>query len=1182
MIKMIKNNYRVLLALSLMLCFFSSAYAQTDKLTLMWGDESGFTNVDDLGNVTNWSINTDTRQIQVVASFANTGVTGDRVIIVRIPRGFKIQSYSAKTGTVPPAGVSAIDVGSEVDAKLNSSVLTALDGLPFVNQSISGYTGVGTSSETPYHNMDGMVTYNCSSQCDNISLTLALTIDQMILPYNATSTVLPEIKVSMSNSTSSPAFNKEVGVTVTAIDLLLASLLSPSPGVLNSGSSGRQIPGIVNPSDPSGNTGTVPTFITGFGYGAQYISRHYAETDTFKTTYPLGVQYQGFDIGGISNDWWRDLSNTTAFSDGLGGTKVYASGHLTVSVDLINRIVTYALKNTCNSYTGGINPLIRSYWTATVDGTNIKWTTNGADNRVDFVTSMIETGGALINNPQRRVAPTNAVYLYMAKPQVKITLLPQNRTIRDLNAYAKDKIEADFPYNQMLGSFAVNNEGPTQPENITYTFEFPNSPQVQGVSIVAAQTSDNTISVTGKTNTNRTITYSGAPVRAANCLQLTPQLLGLTSDEFLTQLAVTQNTLSVTTYNATTTYNAINYFGKWVDGQEGDVKLTITDANGILDSKTDHTTIGWYNVASGTLTTTVQTPAGNALNTFYPGQAINFTSTYGAGAVTTYGGNAWDVVDPDIYINLPTGIDLDVNLVSAQSASGNYRSARFPLSLVGTTPIIISGTNWTSYHFKVANPLDIVALSQNQGGTVSNQSFNVTYTANISSACNAYPVLAPSQIYQVDLGRTAVRGLSTTTLYAVADASNLAGNGTAYMLAGGVDSPNLSVVKKPGLQVYLGIRTFGSTDNYFTYNGTEATIAPVSPEGAAQISISYENTSDAQYYEGSEIYLPVPKNGIGYTHYFNNSSFSDPAGLEDSQIANRAPQWTAQLTGTADINLPGFNTWYSTDVSQVTNYQTTGINASWKPVTMNWVNYTDLIASGKSLADVTMLKFVASSYIPSAGNANSSGGTTFNVVLASDAQIGKYNYWRSYQKGWLDDQGAGTWVYGSVIAATPAADGMRGMIFMDSNRNGVLDPGEEYNTSPNPPMPAGFTATLSGPGITGLLTMTINPDGSFESLNPDGSTHYLGAGTYTVTITNTNPSLYHFTLVYPDTRSYFDASDTPVWMNDVENDNIRTDNTSVTYTFTVDTSSSATPLFGIGLKTAPKFVPVNPQARKGL
>ena len=108
------------------------------------------------------------------------------------------------------------------------------------------------------------------------------------------------------------------------------------------------------------------------------------------------------------------------------------------------------------------------------------------------------------------------------------------------------------------------------------------------------------------------------------------------------------------------------------------------------------------------------------------------------------------------------------------------------------------------------------------------------------------------------------------------------------------------------------------------------------------------------------------------------------------------------------------------------------------------------------------------------------------------------------------------------------------------------------------------------------------PDGSFESLNPDGSIHYLGAGTYTVTITNTNPELYHFVLTYPDTRSYFDTSNSPVWMNDVESDYIRTDNTSVTYIFTVDTSSNATPLFGIGLKVAPKFVPVNPQARKGL
>ena len=786
---------------------------------------------------------------------------------------------------------------------------------------------------------------------------------------------------------------------------------------------------------------------------------------------------------------------------------------------------------------------------------------------------MTETGGALISNPQKRVgAVTNTVSVYMAKPKVSITLIPTNRTIRDLNATTG----YDYPYNQSLGAFSVNNAGPTQPANITYTFDFPDNPQVKGVSIPAGQTSDATITANGKTNTGKTVSYSGTPARGASTVQLTPQMLNLPDGEYLTQLKITQNTLAVAVYNASTTYNAINYFGKWVSGQVGDVTVTITDANNtVLDSKTDHTTIGWNNVASGTLTTLVQTPSGNAANTFYPGQTINFTSNYVTGGVTSYSGNAWDVVDPDIYINLPTGIDLNVGSVSALSVAGNHGSNRFPLSLVGTTPITISGTNWTSYHFQVVNPLDIIALSQNQSNPTNLQTLNITYTANISSACNAYPVLAPSQLFQIDLGQTAVRGLSTVTVYAVADASNLAGKGPTYMLAGGVDSPNLSVVKQPGLQVYLGIKTHGTTQNYFTYNGTEASIAAVNPVATAEVWISYENTSDVPYYTESEIYLPVPKSNIAYTHYFNNSDLSNPTDMEDSQIANRAPQWTAQLK--EEVVLPGFTTLYSTDVSPATNYQATGITPSWKPVTMTWLTYGELGAS--RLPDVTMLKFTASANIPAAGNAGSTGETTFNLGMASDAQIGKYNYWRSYQKGWTDGAGGGVWVYGSVIAATSAADGLTGLFFKDINRNGVLDAGEKYDASGNPPMPAGFTVTLSGPGISGLLTMAINSNGSFQSLNSDGSVLYLGAGTYTVTIMNAHPELYHFTLIYPDTRSYFDASNNPVWYNDIQRDFIRTDNSSATFTFTIDTSGNAMPLVGIGLKDTPTFILVNPQMR---
>ena len=1180
---MIKNKYRILLALSLMLCFFSSAYTQTDNLTLKWGDGSGFTDVDALlptHNAASWDITTDTRQIQIAASFANVGTSGGRMISVIIPRGFKILAYSAKSGTVPPAGVSAIDLALEVDAKLNSSVLTALDNLDFASQRINGYTGTNTFGNTPYYNMDGMVVYDCTPQCDNITLTLKLSLDPKFFPYNATSTVLPEnIKVSTSNATSGINLSKEL--TVTATGLVVPTLMAPSTGVVDNGNT-RQVAGIVNSSDPTGNTGTIPAFMTGIVY-SDYNSVfgsmiHFADKVTFTTSYPSGVTYQGFDMGQMSgNARWFTLGYTAAPAGGA-----FAGGHLNVAVDAVNRKLTYTFTNVFIPAAIGTFSLIRSYWTGNVDNDVITW-----GKQLSFTTTLSEIGGSIINNQQSLpTTPSNQVIVTPVKPQISLTLGARNYTMRDLNAYADSVSGANFPYDYALGNFSLNNAGPTPPENITYNFTFPESPQIRGVNLPAGASADATnIVATGMTNLGNSINYSGTRPLVNNAFILTPDILGLRDGEYLTSLSVKQKTLAIMNFGNVYTYSAITYFGKWVNGKGGAVQLSITDENGNqlaplppLPPITDNTQIGWTRSGAGSFTTVVVTPSGNPVNTFYPGQSIVCTSTYSQLGTSIAAGQS-NTVDPDIYINLPAGISLDVNSLSVQSVAGKNGSSSFQLNLFETITKVIAGVEWTSYHFRVKNPLDIIVLSTNQSNIVSGgNNFVLNYTVTVSSACNAYATLPANQICQIDLGQTAVAAISSGIDYTTADTYNWTGKGTSYKVVGASQSPSISVVKKPGLQVYLGIRTHGTTQNYFTYNGTDASIAAVSPTATAEVWIKYENTSDAPYFENSEIYLPVPKNNITYTHYFNNSDFSNPAELEDSQTANRAPQWTAELAG--EVTLPGFNTMYSADVSQETNYQTTGINASWKPVTMTWLDYAGLLAAGKKLSDVTMIKLTASANIPSAGNTGCIGETTFNLEMADDTQIGKYNYWRSYQKGWLDDAGAGTWVYGSVIAATPAADAIIGMIFKDVNRNGVLDSGEEYSASN--PLPAGFTATIAGPGISGLLTMKISVDGSFKSLNSDGSIRYLGAGTYTVTINNVNPELYHFDLVNPDTRSYFDTSGKPVWMNDIQRDFIRTDNSSATYTFTVDTSNNAMPLVGVGLKDTPKFIPVNPQIRKGI
>ncbi|MCL2655633.1 MAG: InlB B-repeat-containing protein, partial [Coriobacteriia bacterium] len=1128
-----------------------------DSLTVNYGDGSSFTDVDNLtptANKANWDISGGTRQIQIQAAFANQGTAGSRTITVQVPRGFKIQAYTAKSGTAAISGVSQIALSSESDAKLASSTLTALDGSGFAAQRINGYTGQRTSVDTAYRPYDGKVTYSFNSNCDNITLTLTLALDPLLFPYNATTTVLPDITVAMVNGTNSMTLNN--GLTITATGLVVPNNPTVTSSYLDNGAT-RQVAGVVNPSDSTGNTGTVPAFNTGVTYADTSTAfgsmTHYAESIVYKTTYPAGVQYQGFDLGALNNIWWAE-SHPADFS-GVAGTQTYGNGHLTVTLDTVNRTVTYTFTNVRTQHFSTGGSLIRSYWTADVDNSTIKW-----NQVLPFVTTLNSSSGALIGNPQAQPQTTNTVNITVVKPQIKITLTPQNRTLRDINAYAP------VSFDQLLGTISINNAGPTQPEDITYTFDFPASPEVRGVNLPAAQTSDTHIIATGLTNAGHTVTYDGTPVMGNNLntasnnfIALTPQLLGLADGEYLTHLEVTQDTLAVMTYSNLYVHAGISYYGKWVAGQEGDVKLTITDAgDNVLASATDHTKIGWTNSGAGTMTTTVQTPSGNAANTFYPGQTIDAISTYSAGFIISGISNP-DTVDPDIYINLPAGIDLDPSSVSVQSPQGNHGSVRFSLQLVGTSAQTIDGVEWTSYHFQVKNKYDILALSSNQNSAVG--SFNISYTAIVSSACSAYPALPTNQICQLDLGQTGISSASSAD-YTVADAANWAVKGVDYMLVGASLSPNISVVQVPGLNVYLGIRPAGSTAPFYTFNGLSSSIAPVSPGSPAEVQLTYQNTADSDYFAGSEIYLPIPKVGTNYDHYFNNADISNPDGVEALQLQNKAPQWTGILT--QFVSLPNFTTFYGVDTSGATNYTGAAISATWKPVGMTFYTAAQVTALGIDLANVTMLKFVANVNIPGAVGATAS--TTFNMDVDSSAGVGQIDYWRSYQKGWTDASGNGSWVYGSVLAAEPART-VQGMFFNDSPANGMMTAGKAFTSL------SGMAATLtSSSGAITPVTLQVNADGSFKALDSAGKPVMLISGTYSLAITNANNTLGSGTALgfSPVTVGTSSASTSAYTMN-IPQTGIAADQSTATYNFTVATGDSVSPLLvGIGLSSPVK------------
>ncbi len=209
---------------------------------------------------------------------------------------------------------------------------------------------------------------------------------------------------------------------------------------------------------------------------------------------------------------------------------------------------------------------------------------------------------------------------------------------------------------------------------------------------------------------------------------------------------------------------------------------------------------------------------------------------------------------------------------------------------------------------------------------------------------------------------------------------------------------------------------------------------------------------------------------------------------------------------------------------------------------------------GKTFADVTMVKFVAAAPI----DADASGVTTFQVSVNADATLGKQNFWRSYQKGWREADGTGTWVYGSVVAAEPTKAGVLGMVFNDANANGIKDAGETF-TNPGGKVTAILTEKNGG---IPPLPMTVNTDGSFASL-VGGIPYNLKVGEYVVTINNADATM-GFTTTTPGTHS-----NGTNWNMDIPQANVATNHSSATYEISVTTGSPLSNEYvGVGLKSA--------------
>ena len=1153
------------------------------------------------------------KQIEVAVRF-DTGYDAARELEIVVPQGLIITEMSAKQGWSTD-GIRTLSFSDEEASVVESVNITAADGTPWVDQRVldGSYTDNANPLKgkyyTPYPSTsatriigDGKIKYVFNKNCSEALITVTFIINTEILPHDATNSVTLE-PITAKRVFDGTTMDEELTLTITSLAI----------GRLNNGLSSHVGGG--TRSIPANDDGAIPMFVTGHAYrfnisGDFYKQNHWIQTGKYSTTYPAEATFQGFSDRMIyrsdnsnllplvaASEFTAIDANTyeylaTAAVSGPGANPASADnriGHLVVTHTLSTRTVTFEYYNVfAHDDSGGGS--FWCYWTAEIDPADFD-----TPKQLAFTGNWQENSGLLIGqDASSSNSPTSSILVTPTKdPGFSVTATGIDRTRRDLNDYA----DGEYPYDQLLGSFTIVN---TAPSNLLtplkYEFEFDECLQVRGLTLPAGAgnnfsnlsitTNKESRAIPGKFNSE-----NGANTVGISGIMFDYLDLGLADDEYLISLSIDQSGLVSVNFNSLYVQSATNYFGRWAEGTSpGDVgKVTVniydlsmpgtTDTSPKSTAISTSTVVNWDDVGvagAGTATLEMYDKVGNknVTGSFNPSEQIKFVSRHTTSQAILQSPYPYqhigDIVDPYIYICLPQGISLNnSDPVQGCSVSGASSSTSdwFDLKKVDDyMKTNASGTVWHIYVYTSENKLDMVALQSNSrlSAALRPTGYNymeVRFTADISYICPTYAELHAEDIVLWDLGKTASSLVTSDRACTLQDTRDFTEKGTEYVIVAPTGVP-LNIVQQTGLDVYLGIRAYGSAKPFYTYNGSDTFIAPVSVSIPAELEIHYVNTSSTAFVEGSEIYLPIPKKGDGFDKYFNNKEIIDPVNNDD----HASPKWSSYLhapttSGTDVVTLEGFDTFYLVDAAGT--YYTTNAN----PVNDDWAPLTALpsdwkIAAAMSATDwakVTMIKFVANRVILPGDDYSA----TLILGVDEDAVLGEVNYWRTYQKGWRDEEGIGTWRYGAVVAAKASKAGVAGMIFVENrNPDGIMNASEIGYTNTGE-----ITAVLTADNGMSPINLTMSADGTFKSLDDEDIQYFLDDGTYTVTFTNDTAG-YFFTAPTPDTHS-----NGTNWYMDIEQDDIEIDHKTATYTFKVDSTSdipaertTSTEYIGIGLR----------------
>ena len=1146
-----------------------SSTGSIGTLAVSLSDTSGnFTDVDTAGTYS-WSCEAGNKRTLKIHAAFNSG--SDKTITVKVPTGYQISAYSATDATADMSGVSKTTIDNAYKSYVTSSVLTAATsptqvvggtstGTDWTSQKIAGYTGLTNSVETDYRTYGGDVTYTFDDSAQTVELVLVLNVQQELLSHTAATEAMDPVTVTMSSSAGSDLAST-MNADATNVPVASISAQTTSTWIQQSANAGVAVGAAV--SDQFGIEWT------SVNYNSANKTQHsLADSMTQTVTYPQGVFYDA--------EAFSKYLGLTSYGS-IAGTATYGNGHLTftVSEDATNGGGTLTFTyDDINYFHSTGQPAAGAYFHANTDASSpTKHYAVG-----DTITGFTVTGTMERNGETKNLGTVSYTRTLVGTGNGKdITLTPKNTTRRDITTdYATSA------YDYSLGGFTVKSA-------LAYTdntFFFDN--RVGGVDNTAGLGIDalnlpgyNLRDVVVTTSTGRTITLASIPgtANSREGIALTKSVLGLADGEYISTCRFT-NDMEQLIYTNQYDYSSFTYYGQFIDGQEADVKLSVlndgsTDPADVMDNvttglpitATDHTAIAYTNVGVGTVATTVSDSAGGpSVTTYYPNETLYYSST-----IT--GGIRWQnddtIVDPLVLISLPSGINLDTSSVTAVSKSGNHSDgSSFSLVQVsGTTTQVIDGVEWTTYKFTSKTPLDMVAREALQTNA-SYTSIAVSFGAVVASSCPGYN-LSLKDCVQWDLDHVSPWNTTITAVnsngggnYVYADTANRAEKGPSYMLAAAGN--NYTIKPLIGLNVDLGIHPGSTaTDPFTTYSGLDNSIVSVQAGGTAQVKLSYNSTSDTDYFKDSAIYVPIPKKGIDYAKYFENIELQNPVATNTSKTFD----FTTSLTG--PVNLTGddgtiWTTYYALDdvASNPTDHNYTGGTDSWEPATtssgasITWVTADQVTDWSK----VVMTKFVAQDNI----TPGATGSTVMTLDIATDANLDQFDYWRGYDKAVTTTDGSlrGNWNYTSVVAATPSNATLKGQIFIDKDMDGMFGPTDANYTN------NGYTAWLArDDGTMANIAMDVKPDGSFDLLDSNGNPVYLRSGSYTVTVFRNTAveSEYLFSRVEGTSSSNAGHADGgTTWYNDILNSNINT--LLPKATFTVSIANSGTQYVGVGLK----------------